>query len=314
VADVVMRLFEEYAERFERGERPDLRAYLERAGEGRDELASLVDVWLQVAPAPEPDEETVALTAAWIAGEPPLVTLRARRGLRRAEIVDRIIERFSLDRAKRSKVERYYHEVETGQLAPSPRIRDALVTIFGRALPDWRVRPLDAAPAYHRAPVPARPSRPTHTRCRPPSPGTRSTNSLRRRLLDSLQPPQDADEEPRLEGLRERSLDEAVPAHEQREEAPDRLDVRALELAAVDESHGVLLPRHPIEDDDPPLLAKRAHELERLRAELEPRHVDDAVGVLLATAPLAGDEVRRLEHRQVLDERADRGVVIDHRD
>jgi hypothetical protein len=146
-----MTLFEEYAASFERGDRPDLRAYLERAGEGRDELAGLVDVWLQVAPAPEPDEETVALTAAWIAGEPPLVTLRARRGMRRADIVDRLIERFSLDREKRQKVERYYHEVETGQLGPTPRIREALEALFGRAGLTWKARPLPAEPAYYRA-------------------------------------------------------------------------------------------------------------------------------------------------------------------
>lgn len=153
MADLVMSLFEEYVASYGRGEGPDLRAYFERAGDGRDELASLVDVWLQVAPAPEPDEETVALTAAWIAGEPPLVALRARRGLRRADVVDRIIERFRLNPAKRQKVERYYHEVETGQLAPSPSIRDALAAIFGRALPAWRVRPLDVspAPAYYRS-------------------------------------------------------------------------------------------------------------------------------------------------------------------
>jgi hypothetical protein len=162
VADLVMTLFEEYAARFERGEQPDLRTYLERAGDDREELASLVDTWLVVAPAPEPDEEAVALTQAWIAGEPPLVALRARRGLRRAEIVDRIIEHFSLDPAKRQKVARYYHEVETGQLAPSPRIRDALAAIFGRALPDWRVRPLDVQPAYHRVATQAAPAPAAH--------------------------------------------------------------------------------------------------------------------------------------------------------
>jgi hypothetical protein len=72
-----------------------------------------------------------------------------RRGLRRADIVERLIERFSLDRAKRTKVERYYHEVETGQLRPSPPIREALQAIFGRPLPDWRVRPIEAERAYY---------------------------------------------------------------------------------------------------------------------------------------------------------------------
>ena len=146
-----MTLFEEYAAAYERGDGPDLRAFLGRAGEGGEELASLVDVWLQVAPAPEPDEEAVALTQAWMDGEPPLLELRRRRKLTRDGIVDAIVERFSLDPAKRKKVDRYYHEVETGQLRPSPRIGEALAAIFGRPLPDWRARPLDAELAFRRA-------------------------------------------------------------------------------------------------------------------------------------------------------------------
>src|SRR5438034_11529858 len=113
-----MSLFEEYVAGYERGERPDLRAYLERAGDARDELAALVDVWLQVAPAPEPYEEAVELVRRSLAGEPPLLELRARRGLTRARVVDFLLERFSLDPAKREKVERYYHEVETGLRVP----------------------------------------------------------------------------------------------------------------------------------------------------------------------------------------------------
>lgn len=155
MADLVLTLFEEYVASLERGEPPDLRAYLERAGDGAEELASLVDVWLQVAPVPEPDEEAVALAAAWIAGEPPLLELRRRRALTRERVVTFLVDRFGLDPAKRAKVDRYYHEVETGQLAPSPRIREALAALFDRALPDVRVRPLEVAPApaYHRAPV-----------------------------------------------------------------------------------------------------------------------------------------------------------------
>lgn len=150
MVDLVMSLFEEYVAGYERGEPPDLRALLDSAGDERDELATLVDTWLQVALAPEPDEEAVALSRAWIAGEPPLVALRVQRGMRRTEVVESIIERFSLDRAKQAKVAHYYHDVETGQLALSPRIREALVAVFGRALPEWRVRPLDVAPAYYR--------------------------------------------------------------------------------------------------------------------------------------------------------------------
>ena len=154
MAEDVKSLFEEYAAGFERGERPDLRTYLERAGEGRDELAGLVDLWLRIAPAPEPDEESVALAAAWLAGEPPLVELRARRGLKRGAVVDALIDRFGLDRAKREKVKRYYHEVETGQRVPADeRLVTALAEILRTRASDllaWRPRPLLAEPAYFR--------------------------------------------------------------------------------------------------------------------------------------------------------------------
>jgi hypothetical protein len=53
VADLVLQLFEEYVDRYAGGERPDLRAYLERSGEGRDELAGLVSRFLEWADAPE---------------------------------------------------------------------------------------------------------------------------------------------------------------------------------------------------------------------------------------------------------------------
>jgi hypothetical protein len=150
-----MTLFAEYAARFARGERPDLRDYLARAGREADELAQLVDAFLVRTEPPPPDEETVALTTAWLAGEPPLVELRARRGLRRSEVVDALIERFGLDRAKREKVARYYHEVETGQRVPADeRLVAALAEILrGRVgdLLSWRPRPLAAQPAYYRA-------------------------------------------------------------------------------------------------------------------------------------------------------------------
>jgi hypothetical protein len=45
--DDVMRLFDEYAARFARGERPDARAYLARAGSGEDELAALIERYLE---------------------------------------------------------------------------------------------------------------------------------------------------------------------------------------------------------------------------------------------------------------------------
>ncbi len=156
-----MTLFQEYAACLARGQRPDLRGYLERAGEGREELARLVDTWLRLAPPPEPDEETVALAEAWIRGEPPLATLRARRGLKRGEVVDALVRRFRIDPSKRAKVERYYHEIEAGLRVPADeRLVRCIADVLRFPAADLlalRPRPLEARPAFFRAQGPPPP-------------------------------------------------------------------------------------------------------------------------------------------------------------
>ena len=165
-----MTLFEEYAACFTRGERPDLREYMARAGEDGEELAQLVDTYLARVEPPPPDEESVALTQAWIDGQPPLAELRSRRGLKREQVVDRLIEIFNLDPRKRPKVARYYHEVETGQRVPADEgLLAALAEILRTRVSDilaLRSRPLEAEPAYLRAasPVPAPTSQPSAAR------------------------------------------------------------------------------------------------------------------------------------------------------
>ena len=76
--DRVDELFGEYAEAYARGERPETGEFLARAGGEADELAGLIDRFLAVAPAPTPDDATVALFDAWQAGESPLRRLRGR--------------------------------------------------------------------------------------------------------------------------------------------------------------------------------------------------------------------------------------------
>jgi hypothetical protein len=118
MAEDVLTLFDEYAARYARGERPDAREYLTRAGAQAAELARLLERFVAASPAPEPAEETVALIRAWRSGEPPLLELRRRRGLRRAEVVDALVAALGLDPAKREKVAGYYHELESGLLDP----------------------------------------------------------------------------------------------------------------------------------------------------------------------------------------------------
>jgi hypothetical protein len=157
VADLVLQLFEEYVGRFAGGERPDLREYLARAGEGRDELAGLVSRFLAWAEAPEPDEDAVAIAQAWIEGEAPLVALRTRRGLKRDAVVDALMARFGLAAGSREKVRRRYHELETGQLElgrVDRALLDELAALFKARIGDllaWQPRPVSAQAVYHRA-------------------------------------------------------------------------------------------------------------------------------------------------------------------
>jgi hypothetical protein len=145
-----MQLFDEYAASFARGERPDLRDYLARAGDQQAELATLVDAWLSRLEPPAPDEEHVALAEAWIAGQAPLTELRARRGLSPGDVVDALIKHFDLDQSKRNKVQRYYKAVETGQLVPADqRLLAALAEILRTRISDLlalRPRPSSAEP------------------------------------------------------------------------------------------------------------------------------------------------------------------------
>ena len=156
MADEVFELFDDYAVRFARGERPDAREYLARAGEGADELAALIDRYLESAPAPAVDEDARALAAAWIEGEPPLLELRNRRGLRRDAVVDALISAFGLDPAKREKVKGYYHRLETGLLEPrgvNSRVFDVLAKTLSASLTDvraWRPQPQAIEAAYMR--------------------------------------------------------------------------------------------------------------------------------------------------------------------
>ncbi len=148
----VLTLFEEYAARFSRGEEPDVREYLARAGDGADRLASLLDGYLARAEPPAPSEERVLMLRAWLEGGAPLLELRVERGLTRDTVVSELIERLGLDPAKRRKVTDYLHRLETGLLDPRPvdrRVFTALAAALRARVEDllaWQPRPTPAAP------------------------------------------------------------------------------------------------------------------------------------------------------------------------
>jgi hypothetical protein len=150
-------LFDEYAVAYARGERPSAEEYLARAGKESDELAKLIERFLQAAPAPSPTDTDVELFEGWLAGESPLLRLRVARRLTRDRMVEALIGRLGLDPAKRIKIKSYYHELESGLLDEQrvdKSIFAALAEELGsrvRDLLSWRPRPFAAEVAYLRA-------------------------------------------------------------------------------------------------------------------------------------------------------------------
>jgi hypothetical protein len=129
VADPVHDLFAEFADAYARGERPAAQAFLARAGAESDELAGLIQRFLQGVPAPGAEPEDAAQLAAWLEEEPPLLVLRRERKLRREQVVEILRERLKLAPELREKLGLRYHELETGQLEPAKvdrRVWDAL--------------------------------------------------------------------------------------------------------------------------------------------------------------------------------------------
>jgi len=163
---MVAQLFDDWAARYARGERPDPREYLERAGERQGELAGLIERYLVSAPRSAPDPETVELAEAWARGESPLVALRVRRGLTRDAVLDELSERFKLDPAARPALRERYHELEAGLIEPralSRRLTAALADLLRTsedAVRTWRPRRLEVSPAF-RASAASQPMKPS---------------------------------------------------------------------------------------------------------------------------------------------------------
>ena len=152
--DLVLDLFDEFAQRFARGESPAVPEYIERAGDRGDELANMLNRFLATAPPPQPSAERVEMMRAWIAGQPPILELRKQRGLTRDVVVERLLGLLGLRAERRAKVRGYYHELETGLLEPrgvDRRVWEALGQVLGASVSDlagWRPRRIEGAPAF----------------------------------------------------------------------------------------------------------------------------------------------------------------------
>jgi hypothetical protein len=158
LADLLFRLFDEFAVRYARGEHPDPLPYLEQAGERQDELATMLDAFLQWAPVPAPSEAAVRLMEAWLVGEPPLRELRVQRGVRVEDVVEALASQLDVDVTLRGKLRRYFQRLERGALnvdCVDLRVYDVMAAVLrsSRAtLLSWARAPQSegptAAPAY----------------------------------------------------------------------------------------------------------------------------------------------------------------------
>jgi hypothetical protein len=133
MTDPLFTLFDEFAVRRARGEHPDVRKFLERAGDQSDELSDLIDRFLQMAPAVAPDDATIAVMEAWIHNRAPLVDLRVARGLRVDDAAEALAEELAIGPARLTRLRRYYQRLERGALDAS-RVDHRVFAVLGRLL------------------------------------------------------------------------------------------------------------------------------------------------------------------------------------
>ena len=131
--DAVLELFEQFAARRARGERPDPIGYLALAGAGAGDLQRLIDRLVTSAPPPPPDRATVERMTALVAGEPALLQLRLRRALRVDEVATALVSELRLGAGRAEKVKRLYQQLEAGLLDPS-RLDRRLIRALSRTL------------------------------------------------------------------------------------------------------------------------------------------------------------------------------------
>jgi transcriptional regulator with XRE-family HTH domain len=144
------KVLSEFIDNWNAGRRPNIRDYLKRVPEGpeRDDLAEQLTTWLELAPAPDFDEATLAT----IRSEPMvqqvlgavgenaglwpkvLPQLRERRGLSIAQVATSLVERLGLRAGSEQKTAGYMARLERGELEASRvsrRLLDALGDLLG---------------------------------------------------------------------------------------------------------------------------------------------------------------------------------------
>ena len=148
------QLFDEFVGCWTRGEPLAVDELLVRAGPQADELASLIDRFLERAPRREPTSDALAFVRSL--DEPSLLRARQERKLKLDDLVAGLVEKLALPERARAKVRRYYQDLELGQLDPAgvaASVWDALTGLLGRDARGLAGVPPTAvsAPAMYRA-------------------------------------------------------------------------------------------------------------------------------------------------------------------
>jgi hypothetical protein len=129
----VEQLLDEFVGRWTRDEPLALDELLVRAGPQADELADLIDRFLERAPRREPTPDALAYVRAL--DDPPLLRARQALGLKLDDLTAGLVSALGLGEPARAKVRRYYQELELGQLDASgvaASVWDALSGLLGR--------------------------------------------------------------------------------------------------------------------------------------------------------------------------------------
>ena len=130
----VDQLLDEFVGRWTRDEPLAVDELLVRAGPQADELAGLIDRFLERSPRREPSADALAYVRAL--DDPPLLRARQAQGLKLDDLAAALVERLGLSaEGARAKVRRYYQQLELGQLDASgvaASVWDALSKVLGR--------------------------------------------------------------------------------------------------------------------------------------------------------------------------------------
>jgi hypothetical protein len=127
-------LLDELARRHARGEPLDVEGTLRQAGDRADELAPLIESFLERAPRRAPSDEALAYVRSL--DDPPLLRVRVAKALRVDDVVDAIVTACKIQPDARPKVRRYYQQLEGGVLDPSRvavSVWDAITELLGRS-------------------------------------------------------------------------------------------------------------------------------------------------------------------------------------